>query len=124
MTSPTVPQRASYFPPPYRSQRVLQLRLGCQVAGGVWSPNGKVVGDRITGGSAKKILILVQRNQILLARSYFLCEDAPGRMSMLRFKSHSAYSFSLGFFSGSPPALQLFCGFAPLGLLPVGEIAQ
>jgi len=50
--------------------------------GGVLSPNGEVVGDRITGGSAKKILLLVQRDQILLARSYFLCEDAPGRMSM------------------------------------------
>jgi len=54
-----------------------------QVAsGGVRSPNGEVVGDRITGGSAKKILLLVQRNQILLARSYFLCEHTPGRMSM------------------------------------------
>jgi len=33
----------------YRSQRVLQLRLSCQVAGGggVRSPNGEVVGDRI-----------------------------------------------------------------------------
>jgi len=76
--------RAPYFPPPYRSQRVLQLRLSCQVAGGggVRSPNGEVVGDRITGGSAKKILLIVQRDQILLARSYFLCEDALGRMSM------------------------------------------
>jgi len=73
-----------YFPPTYRSQRVLQLRLRCQVAGvgRVRSPNGEVAGDRITGGSAKKILLLVQRNQILLTRSYFLCEDTPGRMSM------------------------------------------
>jgi len=33
---------APYFSPPYRSQRVLQLRLSCQVAGGggVRSPNG------------------------------------------------------------------------------------
>jgi len=64
MACPTVPQRAPYFPPPYRSQRVLQLRLSCHVAGGgVRSRNGEVVGDRITGGSAKKILLLVQRNQ-------------------------------------------------------------
>jgi len=72
---PTVPLRAPCFLPPYRSQLVLQLRLSCQIAngGGVRSPNGEVVGDRITGGSAKKILLLVQRNQILLARSYFLC---------------------------------------------------
>jgi len=55
MASPTVPWRAPYFPLPYRSQRVLQLRLSCQVAGGlgVRSPNEEVVGDRITGGSAK-----------------------------------------------------------------------
>jgi len=33
------------------------------------------------GGSAKKILLLVQRNQILLDRYYFLCEGATGRMS-------------------------------------------
>jgi len=61
----------------------LLARLSYQVAGGggVRSLKGEVVGDRITGGSAKKILILVQRNQILLARSYYLCEDAPGRMS-------------------------------------------
>jgi len=64
--------------------RVLQLRLSCQVAGGggVQSPNGEVDGDRITGGSAKNILLLVQRNQILLSRSYFLREHTPGRMSM------------------------------------------
>jgi len=78
---PTVPLRA---PPPYRSQRVLQLRLSCQIAGGggVRSPNEEVFGDRITGGSAKMIFLLVQRNQILFARSYFHCDDAPGRMSM------------------------------------------
>jgi len=68
----------------FSGKQVLQLRLSCQVAGGggVRSPNGEVVGDCITGGSAKKIILLVQRDQILLARSYFLCEDAPGRMSM------------------------------------------
>jgi len=40
-----------------RSIFLLQLRLSCQVAGGggVQSLNGEVVGDRITGGSAKKI---------------------------------------------------------------------
>jgi len=38
--------------------------------------------SEIVGGSAKNIFLLVQRNQILLARSYFLCEDAPGTKSM------------------------------------------
>jgi len=73
----------SNFSPPYRSQRVLQLRLSCQVAGGdgVRSPIGEVVGDHTTGGSGKKILLKVKRNQILLARTYFLCEETPGRMS-------------------------------------------
>jgi len=33
--------------------------------------SSELVEDRITGGSAKKILILEQRNQILLARNYF-----------------------------------------------------
>jgi len=42
--------------------------------------------------------------------------DTPGRMS------HSACSFPLGFFSVSPPGLQLFCGLALL--LPVGEVPQ
>jgi len=104
VASPNVPLRAPYFPPPNRSQWVLQLRLGCQVAsgGGVRSPNGEVVGDRITGGFAKKILLLVQRNQIL-----------------------SACFFPLGFSVGSPPALQLFCEFVPfVELLPVGDIPQ
>jgi len=34
VATPTVPLPAPNFPPPYRSQRVLQLRLSCQVAGG------------------------------------------------------------------------------------------
>jgi len=34
------------FSPPYRSRRVLQLRLSCQVAGGGGVLNGELVGDR------------------------------------------------------------------------------
>jgi len=47
-----------------RSQSVLHLRFSCQVAGGggvQWFRNGELVGDR-SGGFAKKILLLVQRN--------------------------------------------------------------
>jgi len=54
----------------FLSERPIFLLL-IEVAGGggVRSPIGEVVGDCITGGSAKKILLLVQRNQIILARS-------------------------------------------------------
>jgi len=41
-----------------------------------WEP------DWDSGSFDKKILLLVQRNQILLARTYFHCEDTPGRMSI------------------------------------------
>jgi len=67
-----------------------------------------------SGGSAKEILLLVQRNQILLARTYFHWENTPGRMSMYGAKSHSACHYPLEFSSGSLPALQLLCGFALL----------
>jgi len=67
----------AFFPPPYIGQSVIHLRFICQVSGGcgvLWFPNGELVGD-CSGGSAEMILLLVQRNQILLARTYFLCED-------------------------------------------------
>jgi len=48
------------FPPPHRNQHVLQLRISCQVAGNgevQRFPNGELVRDSITSGSAKKKLI-------------------------------------------------------------------
>jgi len=46
--------------------------VSCQAAGSggiLWFPNGQLVGDRTTGGSAKKILLLVQRNQKLFGQN-------------------------------------------------------
>jgi len=107
MAPPTVPKRAPFFPPPYRSQRV-QLRLSCQVAVGVRSHNGEVVSDHIT----KNILLLVQRNQIFCPDLTFFARIRPAPSLS---KSHSACSFPL----------QLFCWFTPVVvLLPVGGIAQ
>jgi len=59
------------------------------------------------------ILLLVKRNQICLARTYFICEETLGRVSM-GARSHSACSLPVVFSSGSYPALQLFHGLALL----------
>jgi len=62
-------------------------------------------GGIASGGSAKKILLLVQRNQIFWP------------------DVHSECSLLLGFSSGSPTALHLFCEFDPFAeFLPVGEV--
>jgi len=86
----------------YRSQRVLQLRISCQVAdgGGIRSPNGEVVGDRNTGGSAKKNI------------SIDITQPNSFGQILLSLRGHG--KMSLGLPWGYPPALQLFCGFAPL----------
>jgi len=55
--------------------RLLQLFLSGR-------PIFLIIGDHITGGPAKKILLLAQRRPIFLAGSYFPCEDSPGRTSM------------------------------------------
>jgi len=71
MAPPAVPYRTPLFPPTYKSQRVLHLGFSCQVAGGggvLSFPNGELVGD-CSGGFSKNVLLLEQRNQILLART-------------------------------------------------------
>jgi len=67
----------------------IEARASCslsfQAAGGggvLWFPNGELVGDRITGCSAKNILLSIHCYQIVFARTYILCEDTPGRMSI------------------------------------------